>query len=117
MNWLLLVVGTLMANVSLLFATFQQKKKPIKAIYNQIVFITIGKETTEMGLIQNLWIEKCDIIKLSNLTFFRLSMSAVCTNGQIKAGGIYYMISRALGDTLFNLKFNIVTLFQFWRSF
>ena len=30
-------------------------------------------------------------------------MSAVCTNGQIKAGGIYYMISRALGKS-YDLK-------------
>ena len=75
--------------------------KTIKAIYDQIIFIMIEKIMTKIresfysGL-KNVILNY--IITLSDLTFFRLSMSAVCTNGQIKAGGIYYMISRALGN-------------------
>lgn len=39
------------------------------------------------------------IVLISTLLTFctTLSMSAICTNGEIGTGGIYYMISRSLG--------------------
>ena len=63
-------------------------------IWGVMLFLRLTWVIGQAGLIEGL-----AIITLSNAvtTITSISMSAVSTNGQIKAGGIYYMISRSLG--------------------
>ena len=63
-------------------------------IWGVMLFLRLTWVVGEAGLIEAL-----GIITLANIvtTITAISMSAVSTNGQIKGGGIYYMISRALG--------------------
>jgi solute carrier family 12 sodium/potassium/chloride transporter 2 len=63
-------------------------------IWGVMLFLRLTWVIGQAGLIEGL-----AIITLSNIVTLitSISMSAVSTNGQIKAGGIYYMISRSLG--------------------
>ena len=63
-------------------------------IWGVMLFLRLTWVVGEAGLV-----EAISIITLANIvtTITAISMSAVSTNGQIKGGGIYYMISRALG--------------------
>ena len=63
-------------------------------IWGVMLFLRLTWVVGEAGLFEAL-----AIITLANVvtTITSISMSAVCTNGQIKGGGIYYMISRSLG--------------------
>ena len=73
-------------------------------IWGVMLFLRLTWVVGEAGLIEAL-----AIITLANIvtTITAISMSAVCTNGQIKGGGIYYMISRALGK-FFNYSPNLL---------
>ena len=70
------------------------------SFFNQIVglylysCISRGTKYLIIFIVQGL-----SVITLANVVtvISAISMSAICTNGQIKGGGIYYMISRSLG--------------------
>ena len=63
-------------------------------IWGVMLFLRLTWVVGQAGML-----EGAAVLLLSNLvtTITTLSMSAVSTNGQIRAGGIYYMISRSLG--------------------
>ena len=63
-------------------------------IWGVMLFLRLTWVVGQAGLIEGL----C-IITLANVVTFitAISMSAVSTNGKIKGGGIYYMLSRSLG--------------------
>lgn len=63
-------------------------------IWGVMLFLRLSWVVGQAGLIQGIL-----VISLANLVTFltTISMSAVSTNGRIKGGGIYYMLSRSLG--------------------
>ena len=63
-------------------------------IWGVMLFLRLSWVVGQAGLVQGLL-----ILTLCNAVtaITTLSMSAVATNGQIASGGVYYMISRALG--------------------
>ncbi|XP_064077807.1 LOW QUALITY PROTEIN: bumetanide-sensitive sodium-(potassium)-chloride cotransporter-like [Macrobrachium nipponense] len=63
-------------------------------IWGVILFLRLSWVTGQAGILQGLAIVTCGNVVT---TISALSMSAISTNGQIKGGGTYYMISRSLG--------------------
>lgn len=63
-------------------------------IWGVMLFLRLTWVVGQAGILEGI-----GVLVLSNVvtTITTISMSAVSTNGQIKAGGIYYMISRSLG--------------------
>lgn len=59
-----------------------------------MLFLRMGWIVAHAGIIQSLI-----IIAISALICIitTLSLSAICTNGDVKSGGIYYIVSRSLG--------------------
>ena len=53
----------------------------------------VGQAGIGLGLVI-VWISSLVVLLTA------LSMSAICTNGQIKSGGAYYLISRSLGPEM-----------------
>ncbi|OTF78311.1 hypothetical protein BLA29_006814 [Euroglyphus maynei] len=63
-------------------------------IWGVILFLRLSWVGGQTGLIYGIL-----IILLASIctTLTAMSMSAICTNGEVKGGGTYYMISRSLG--------------------
>lgn len=73
-------------------------------IWGVMLFLRLTWVVGQAGLLEGL-----AIITLANIVtvITTISMSAVCTNGQIKAGGIYYMISRSLGELYYQVDISM----------
>ena len=66
-------------------------------IFGVIMFLRIGWMVGNAGVVQSIII----IVLSGAVTLLTtLSMSAICTNGQILGGGAYYIISRTLGPSI-----------------
>jgi amino acid transporter len=65
-------------------------------IFGVIMFLRLGYIFSLAGIAWG-----CGIIFLASAVTFitTLSLSAICTNGDVMGGGAYYMISRALGPS------------------
>ena len=63
-------------------------------IWGVIMFLRLGWVVGQAGLLAG-----TSIIILANVvtTITALSLCAICTNGEVKGGGVYFLISRALG--------------------
>ena len=66
-------------------------------IWGVMLFLRLTWVVGQAGIVESL-----AIITLANIVTLitSISMSAVSTNGKIKGGGIYYMLSRSLGEYL-----------------
>jgi len=63
-------------------------------IWGVMLFLRLTWVMGQCGIVQGLLVMTlCNVVT----TITAISMSAVTTNGKIKGGGVYYMISRALG--------------------
>uniref|UniRef100_A0A1B6EM82 Bumetanide-sensitive sodium-(Potassium)-chloride cotransporter n=1 Tax=Cuerna arida TaxID=1464854 RepID=A0A1B6EM82_9HEMI len=63
-------------------------------IWGVMLFLRLSWVVGQAGIMQSLLIIAASAIVCVLTT---LSMSAICTNGEVKGGGIYYIISRSLG--------------------
>lgn len=63
-------------------------------IWGVMLFLRLSWVVGQAGIVQSL-----TIISISSVVcvITTLSLSAICTNGEVKGGGIYYIISRSLG--------------------
>lgn len=63
-------------------------------IYGVMLFLRMGWIVAHSGIIQSFIII---LISAIICVITTLSLSAICTNGDVKSGGIYYIVSRSLG--------------------
>lgn len=63
-------------------------------IFGVMLFLRLSWVVAEAGIAQSLIIILMSAVVCVITT---LSLSAICTNGEVKGGGIYYIISRSLG--------------------